>query len=131
MYKARSVKGPRAKRVTPRQRGCIQAVVTGAVTLQRHLAAAGLVESAVCPFCATGEEETEEHAYWRCPAWKTIRTKWLGAAEMDFSDMPRITQTCAIVTKAAQDQRIAARFPDVDPPSGPNSAPPGAHDDTF
>ena len=75
VYKALSVKGPRAKRVTPRQRGCVQAVVTGAVTLQRHLAAAGLVESAACPFCDTGEEETEEHAFWRCPAWKHIRAK--------------------------------------------------------
>ena len=65
--------------------------MTGAVTMQRHLAAAGLVGSAVCPFCDTGEEETEEHAYWRCPAWKAIRTKWLGAAEVDFLDMPNIT----------------------------------------
>ena len=63
VYKALSVKGPRAKRITLRQRGCVQVVVTGAVTLQRHLAAAGLVESAACPFCDTGEEETEEHAY--------------------------------------------------------------------
>ena len=106
MYKSLSVTGPRGKRITPRQRGCMQAVVTGAVTHQRHLAAAGLVESAVCPFCDTGEEDTEEHAYWRCPAWADIRAKCLGAAEVDFSDLPRITQTCAIVTKSAQDQRL-------------------------
>ena len=119
MYKALSVKGPRAKRVIPRQRGCMQAVVTGAVTLQRHLAAAGLVESAACPFCDTGEDETEEHAFWRCPAWREIRAKWLGAEEVDVSDLPRITQTCAIVTKSAQDRGLAARFPDVAPPVRP------------
>ena len=37
----------------------------------------------------------------------------------------------AIITKAAQDQRLAARFPDVGPPRGPNTAPQVVHDDTF
>ena len=78
-----------------------------------------------------GEEETEEHAFWRCPAWRQIRAKWLGAEEVDMSDLPRITQTCAIVTKAAQDRGLAARFPDVSPPCAPTVTPPGEHDDTF
>ena len=48
-----------------------------------------------------------------------------------MSDLPRITQTCAIVTKAAQDRDLSARFPDVSPPAGPMITPPGEQDDTF
>ena len=48
-----------------------------------------------------------------------------------MSDLPRITQTCAIVTKSAQDRGLATRFPDVAPPCGPDATPPGAYDDTF
>ena len=41
----------------------------------------------------TGEEKTEEHAYWRCPAWADIREGWLGEEVVDTSGMPKITQT--------------------------------------
>ena len=62
----------------------MQAVVTGAVTLQKHLAAAGLVESPACPFCDTGETEDEAHTFWSCPAWGDIREQVLGVRQLDM-----------------------------------------------
>ena len=109
----------------------MQAVVSGAVTLQRHLAAAGLVDSPACPFCDSGEAETEKHASWQCPAWAHIRRKHMGADQIDLSEFPKITQSCAVVTRSVQDQQLSARFLDVSPLSGPLPPTDGQQDDTY
>ncbi len=108
----------------------MQAVVSGAVTLQRHLAAAGLVDSPTCPFCDSGEAETEEHAFWQCPAWAHVRRRWLGADQVDLSGFPKITQSCAVVTRSVQDQQLSTRFLDVAPLRGPLPPTDGQQDDT-
>ena len=130
VYKVLDPRAPRNKKITARQRGCMQAVVSGAVTLQRHLAAAGLVDSPACPFCDSGEAETEEHAFWQCPAWAHIRRRWLGADQFDLSGFPKITQSCAVVTRSVQDQQLSARVLDVMPLSGPPPPTDGQQADT-
>ena len=91
---------------TPYQQGCMRTVVTGAATLQKQLAGAGLVESACCPFCDSGEDEDEEHTFWRCPAWAHIREEELGARTVEVGHLPQIPRTCGLLTRTPEDKEL-------------------------
>ena len=53
-------------------------VLSGSFRPASRLYKARALSSPICPFCDTGEEETKEHCFWRCPRWKPIRDEALG-----------------------------------------------------
>ena len=54
----------------------------------------------------------------------------MGADQIDLSGFPKITQSCAVVTRSVQDQQLSARFLDVAPLRGPLPPTDGQQDDT-
>ena len=80
-------------------RGIIKSVVTGASTFQVHLHAAGLADSDRCPFCGLDEPEDAPHVFWRCPAWKEERARFLKLERVEVGHLPPITQYCGLLTE--------------------------------
>ena len=54
------------------QRGCLRSILSGSVRLGERLFRANIWNTPICIFCGQ-EEETNEHCFWRCPAWDHLR----------------------------------------------------------
>ena len=60
--------------LNPKQRGYMRSILGGAVLTGERLITAGLRQTALCPFCLTGETEDIKHL-WQCPATEERREK--------------------------------------------------------
>ena len=73
-------------------------VMTGSFRPASRLFKAKVLPSPICPFCDTGEEETKEHCFWRCPRWSSIRAEAIHFLEqegfqVEKSDEPNPTRS--------------------------------------
>ena len=55
-------------------RNALYALLAGAVFTQKKRMYAAKVDSAVCPFCGEGDEDTC-HILWCCPKWHSVRAQ--------------------------------------------------------
>ena len=72
-------KVPKKQRLTESQKRILARVLTGAIRPLSRMYKAKLCSTPVCPWCKSGEEETKEHMFWRCEAWKEQRRGYLTA----------------------------------------------------
>jgi len=79
------------------RKGMLRSVLAGAIWTRIRLFKAGLARSPTCQFCQTGEDETQEHIWWRCPAWDAIRCKHPMAIQAFSSDWPSCLKCCGIM----------------------------------
>ena len=67
------------------ERHRLKTILTGSVRTNHRLAAAGIIESPGCNFCAECIREDHEHLFWHCPGpggvYKRIRDHWLPLAQ--------------------------------------------------
>ena len=67
------------------ERHRLKTILTGSVRTNHRLAAAGIIESPGCNFCAGCTREDHEHLFWHCPgpggAYKRIRDHWFPLAQ--------------------------------------------------
>ena len=66
----------------------LRGVMAGAVWTARRAHARGLRVDAVCPYCATGAAEDEEHILWACPRWDEARGTHLADLEASLPQAP-------------------------------------------
>ena len=80
-------------------RNALYALLAGAVFTQKKRMYAGKVDSAVCPFCGEGDEDTC-HILWSCPKWHSVRVA-NGLAELAWQHWPPVMQLCGFYVPGA------------------------------
>ena len=66
----------------------LRGAMAGAIWTARRAHARGLRLDAVCPYCATGSTEDEEHILWACPRWDEARGAHLADLEASLPQAP-------------------------------------------
>eukprot|EP00660_Eupelagonema_oceanica_P000582 gene582-8237_t len=85
---------------TAEERGYIRStLVAGSEWCTRafHAEKAKTQSSARCPYCSTGEDETLDHLWWRCPAWNDIRGRHQLAVGLLHEDWPPCLRRCGVM----------------------------------
>ena len=92
----------RKKKLERHLQRLLELVLSGAVwTLERKFrhTNGALAESPICTFCQTGEEETIEHLYWRCPRWSDIRRLYPRGKHIGLTTLAVPTRMCGLILK--------------------------------
>ena len=70
-------KVPQDKRLDAAGKRILERILTGAFRPLSRLWKAQRSDTPICQCCDSGEEETKEHLFWRCPAWANVRESFL------------------------------------------------------
>ena len=89
----------RGHKLDEEERAILRSLWTGSFKSGKRLHGANIRPSPKCPHCRKGEDETVEHIFWRCSAWKeqrkTCQEKY---GEEELEKLPTITRICGIKT---------------------------------
>ena len=87
----------RGGRRTACAHGILCTVIAGGSWTRDRLFRCMVVSSAVCPYCDSGEVETQEHRYWTCIAWQTVRERHTMAVKAQRDDWPQCLICCGVM----------------------------------
>ena len=82
--------------LTPFELTHLRMVLTGSVRTQGRLFKAGSVGAPSCVWCSQ-TEETVQHLFWECPAWQSLRDRFISTHASLLPNLPRCLVECGIL----------------------------------
>ena len=81
--------------------GLLRSIISGGVVCGQRASRAGFSSSQFCEFCHMRTEESVQHLFWECPAWKEVRTKHALATASWRPDWPACLSCCGVLCDQA------------------------------
>ncbi|CAE8605679.1 unnamed protein product, partial [Polarella glacialis] len=104
-----------SKKLSDNQRGMLRSILAGAIFTEHRRWRAKLTANNECKFCLAGEVENEQHLWWECPAWASVRAGHPKAMLTYSDNWPTCFRWCGIMPENHEGfSELAEWFADPD-----------------
>ncbi|CAE8623234.1 unnamed protein product [Polarella glacialis] len=86
-----------SKKLSDNQRGMLRSILAGEIFTEHRRWRAKLTANNECKFCLAGEVENEQHLWWECPAWASVRAGHPKAMLTYSDNWPTCFRWCGIM----------------------------------